>query len=167
MATRIRRTTKPQITYKPPAPAWQPQAAPAPVTGPPPDPTFIAQQNAANRGLALGSAWDQYSLGQIENDYGLGSDVSNPYSRAKLLEDSYHNQQRGTLNSATNLYSGAMQDRQDTNARNYAIGYDQLRRQYQGQKAGVLRGAVDRYSSTLGNVSQQDLDSLLRQLGAL
>lgn len=136
-------------------------------TAPPPDPAFLAQQAQAQLAMGLGNAWDTYSRGRVENDYGLGADASNPYSRAKLLEQSYQQNQRGTDSSYANagqLYSGAYQSAKNYDARNYAIGQDRLQREYQGAKDQITKGSLDRYSQ-YGNLAGADLQSLLKQLG--
>lgn len=145
-----------------------PDAQPEP--GPLPDPAFMAQQAAAQRQLQLGGVWDKYQLGQIENSYGLGVDVSNPFSRANLLQQQYQRGQRGTEQSYAQqgqLHAGAYQNARNFNAGQYSQQYDALKRQYQGEKAGVIQGQIARYGSTIGNVSQQDMDSVIRALGAL
>lgn len=136
-------------------------------TAPPPDPAFLAQQAQAQLAMGLGNAWDTYQRGQIENDYGLGADASNPYSRAKLLEQSYQQNQRGANTSYASqgqLYSGAYQNAKDYNARNYAVGQDRLQREYQGAKDQITKGSLDRYSQ-YGSLAGADLQSLLKQLG--
>lgn len=145
-------------------------AQPAPVPVPPqlPDPTFLAEQAAAQRTLALGGAWDTYSRAQLSNQYGYG-DVSNPFNLAQLQKEEYQRTQNRTLNSLASqgqLYSGALGAERNYNAKNYAISEDRLRRQYQGAQDAITKAALDRYSTTLGNVSQQDLQSVLNQLGA-
>src|ERR1044072_6523950 len=155
--------TKPQ--YPAGVQPYTPQ--PQQQTAPPPDPYFMAQQNMDIRANALGNAWDTYSLGQIENQFGYGADVSNPFAEAKLLEDQYNMNQRGAVNSQYNAGSGsgAAQDRANYNARQYAIQSDASRRRYQGAKDSITRGAMERYSGSLGNISQEDLDALIRALG--
>lgn len=142
---------------------------PGPVAQPPPlDPAFQAQQAAANLNIQFGNAWDQYQTGQIENQYGLGLDTSNPYSRAKLLEESYTRSRRGTTNSLAaqgQLYSGAMQTAQDENLRNYSIGKDTLSRERQAALDAILKGNLDRYGQVGANIDDQTLQSLLAALG--
>lgn len=141
---------------------------PVTATAPPPDPYLIAQQNAAQRSLALGNAWDTYGRAQIENQYGYGADVSNPFSEAMLLQHDYQANQRGTTNSYASqgqLYSGAYQNAKNYNARQYAIADDAARRRYQSAKDAITRGASERYSQIGANLTQQDLDALIRQIG--
>jgi len=134
--------------------------------GPPPDPAFLQQQAQAQLALGLGNAWDTYSVGQLNNEFGFG-DTSNPYNRVRMLEDSYKHQQAGTTNSYAaqgQLYSGAIQNARNSNATGYARGYDALQRQYQGARNQITRGALDRYMQ-YGAQPGQDLQSILRALG--
>lgn len=158
--------TAPSQPYQQPQTVNQTATA---ATALPPDPMFLAQQAAAQRTLALGNAWDTYARGRIENEYGLGSDVSNPYSRARLLEQDYQTGQRGTALDYANagqLYSGASQNATDYNANKYSQNYDALKRSYQSQKDAITKGAIDRTSGSIANISQEDLAALLRQLGS-
>ncbi len=60
-------------------------------------------------------------------------DPSNPFSRAALLQRSYDNAKRGTTNSmaaAGQLYSGALQNAQNENARGFQQGDNALRQAF-------------------------------------
>ena len=176
MATRIRRTTKPTYSRGTVGAITAPvrTAAPLPSTpgqpaGPPLDPQWIQQQAAAQRGLDLGSAWDTYATGQLEQQYGFNNS-SDPYSVAMRLQDAYQSQQRGTTNSLAaqgQLYSGALQNQRNADAKGYAQSYHDAYQQYQGAKDQITRGAIDRVSNTVGNVSQDQINMILRQLGLL
>jgi hypothetical protein len=134
---------------------------------PPVDPSLEAYRVAGMRNTALADASAGFQTGQIENQYGLGADVSNPYSQAKLLEDHYKRSQLGTTNSYAaqgQLTSGAYGRMQGENARNYNIGYDQLARAYTGAKGNILLGQLGTYANQLGGVDEQRFASLLRAL---
>lgn len=165
VATRVigRGVYQPAPTVAPGTGAQAPQA-----TAPPPDPIFLAQQAAAQRSLAIGGAWDTYSRGRIENSYGLGADTSNPYSKAALMREDYLSGQRGTESNYANagqINSGAYQSAKNYNARQYSIGDDRLRREYQDQKDAITKGATDRYSQLGADLSAEDLTALIRSIG--
>lgn len=137
-------------------------------TAPPIDPNYEATKISAGRNVALSDADALYQNTQIENSYGLGSDTSNPYSRAKLLENNYQRQQRGTqigLAQQGQLYSGAMQTAQDENTRNYSMGYDQLARGYGDAKYQNTRAQLGTYAANATGVDQEKFNALLRALG--
>lgn len=172
----IKKPQSPKGVYRPPSHVDQsiPPApgAPAPPDpgpgGPPVDPYLEARKVAAQRTLQIGAAQDTYQLGRIENMYGFGSDMSNPYSQAKLLEDTYKRTKRGSETSYAaqgQLYSGALQRKLEDDYRNYNVQTDQARRAYQDAKGEVQRGQVDRYSGILGDIDEQTYQSLLRALG--
>lgn len=144
-------------------PAQNPYVAPAP----PIDPEFEAYKVGANRNVALADADATYQLGRIDNQYGLGADQSNPYSQAKLLEESYKRSTRGTENSYASMgqrNSGAYRRMQGENARNYSIGFDQLSRGYQDARYGVVRGQLGSYAENSTGVDQASFEALLRAL---
>jgi hypothetical protein len=137
-------------------------------TAPPVDPQAEAYKVSAQRNAALGDADAGYQTARIENQYGLGSDRSNPYSDAKLLEDSYLRDQRGTTNSYAaqgQLYSGAYKRMKGENERQYSIGYDRLARSYQDAKYGVTRGQLQSYADFGSGVDDERFRSILRGLG--
>jgi hypothetical protein len=150
-------------------------ATPAPTNpyiaqAPPVDPMFEAYKVTSARNTALADTDATYQNARIENSYGLGSDQSNPYSQAKLLEESYKRSQRGTTNSYASqgqLYSGAYGRMQGENQRNYSIGYDQLARGYQDAKYGVARNQLGSYAGNSAGVDQASFDSILQALRAL
>lgn len=78
----------------------------------------------------------QYGRGQIAQQYGFnqqgGMDASNPYNLASMLERSYHQGQRGTLNSMAGrgqLYAGSTQRGLDEGTFQYSRNRDSLQRQ--------------------------------------
>jgi hypothetical protein len=144
----------------PAGPQYDPAQQPAIL---PLDPAAEAARVAGQRNLGISEADAVYDTGQIENEYGLGLDKSNPYSRARLLEESYKRSQRGTLNSAGNqLYSGAYQRMQGENTRNYSMGYDQLSRDYGNQLRNVQRGRLQSYANYGTGMDQAEWERLLR-----
>lgn len=154
-----------------PITAQNPYAGPTnPYTAPTPpiDPAYEAYKVTAGRNTALADADALYQGSRIENDYGLGSDTSNPYSRAKLLEENYKRSQRGTTNSYASqgqLNSGAYERMQGENTRNYSMGYDQLARGYGDAKYQNTRNQLGTYASNATGVDQAKFDALLRALG--
>lgn len=137
-------------------------------TAPPIDPNYDAYRVSSGRNLALANADATYAGAQIENQYGLGSDTSNPYSRAKLLEETYKRSQRGTLNNYAaqgQLYSGAYGRMQGENKRNYSMGYDELARSYQDAKRTNTRNQLGAYADYGVGVDDAQFNSLLRALG--
>jgi hypothetical protein len=151
-------------TLTPAAPAPNPYVQQAP----PIDPMYEAYKVSAQRNTALADADAAYQTARIENQYGLGADRSNPYSDAKLLEDSYLRSQRGTTNSYAaqrQLYSGAYKRMQDENKHQYNVGYDRLAREYQDAKYGVVRGQLGSYVQYGAGVDDERFRSILRGLG--
>jgi hypothetical protein len=133
---------------------------------PPVDPQYEAYRVSAQRNVALGDADATYQAARIENQYGLGADRSNPYSDARMLEDAYKRNQRGTLNSyAAQKGSGAYLRAQDEDKRNYSIGYDRLSRDYTDAKYGVARGQLQSYADYGVGVDDARFQSILRGLG--
>lgn len=149
-----------------PKPAAQGPLAPQNpyVSGSPPiDPAYEAYKVSAGRNVALADSDATYNTAQIENSYGLGSDTSNPWSQAKLLQTNWQRSQRATLNSAGNqLYSGSHQRAQAENTRDYEMGYDQLSRNYSADKRGVTRGQLGTYAGNVTGVDSANFDSILR-----
>jgi hypothetical protein len=134
---------------------------------PPVDPDYEAYRVSANRNVALADADAGYQNARIENQYGLGSDRSNPWSDAKMLEDSYLRDQRGTTNSYASqgqLNSGAYQRMQGENKRSYSIGYDRLARDYQDAKYGVARDQLQTWADSGVGIDQAKFESILRSL---
>lgn len=135
---------------------------------PPIDPAFEAYKVSSARNVALSNADATYQNARIENQYGLGADTSNPYSQAKMLEESYKRSQRGTLNSYASqgqLHSGAYGRMQGENQRNYNIGYDELARSYKDAKYGVVRSQLGTYANSVAGVDDAQFAALLRALG--
>lgn len=159
-----------------PADYQQQPAAPAPAPadpgGPPVDPAYEAQKAANLRALQLGNAFDTYQTGRINADYGFdasgGIDLNNPYSRAAQARERYLQQQAGTGTSFASqgqLYSGALQNAQAYNTRQFDVGIDQLKKQQADALMEILRGKVGRYSQVGVEDSDQGLASLLKALG--
>lgn len=110
-----------------------------------------------NQYQQTGQALDQEEAG-LGIAYGLGQfggDVaSNPYSRAAMLQRSYNQNQRASLNTMASrgqLYSGATQNQANANTANYGSAYDALSKDYgarlsqigiQRQEAQSKRGAA-------------------------
>lgn len=134
------------------------------------DPNLEASKVAAGRNVAFADADAGYQNARIENEYGLGSDISNPFSQAKLYEESYKRGQRGTQNSYAaqgQLNSGAYGRAQGENDRNYLMGYDKISRGYSDALANVTRNQLQTYNSNAMGVDQSQYDAILRALRAI
>lgn len=136
----------------PPAPA-----APASPATPPVDPVAEQRRILIQQGLERTEGDITAQEGDTRRQFGL-DDTSDPFSRAALLKQSYDNRVRGSTNSYASsgqLYSGALQNAQNTNALNYTQGTDSLRKQ-QDQIIADLerRRAAARESAAMGNLDQ-------------
>lgn len=117
------------------------------------------------RTVAIANAQLQNAITGVESqrrelgiNYGLGemggSVVSNPYSRAALLQKSYDQNQRRTQNAmaaAGQLYSGSTQNARNFNTGNYSQGRDSLQKDFDarlGQTTLQEQQANDRFFST-------------------
>lgn len=72
-------------------------------------------------------------------DYGI-DDPTNPFSRARQLQQQFQSQRQGATNSFAargQLYSGALSRRQNTVRSGYEQGQDELLRGYQSALAGI------------------------------
>lgn len=134
--------------------------APPPVQAQPVMPWDVAAANSEadavqgrnNALTGLGSGWlrkqQEYGLEGPWADY-----ASNPYSRASLLQRSYDNAKRGSLNTAGNqLYAGSYVNAQNSNTHNFNLGHDELQKAYDSDYAqyqGGRQAAEDQYRSEL------------------
>jgi hypothetical protein len=135
----------------------------------PVDQNYEAYKLSAGRNVALAgneAAWQNQNLG-----YNLGIDANgqanaaNPYSQAQLLQDSYHESQLGTTNNMAaqgQLYSGATQNAQGINDRNYAINYAGLQQRALQGYHGIQSGQLGSYASNAAGVSDADFNALLK-----
>lgn len=139
--------------FTPGAAATNPLNTPQPA-----DPTLEARRNQLNTAyndtnLAIG-----YDEGRVKQDYGF-DDLSNPFSRARLLETTYKNQQSYTRNSLASqgqLNSGFALSRQGRDTRNYDINTDNLRRSYQDQ----LQSIINRRTGAKRALDEGNLEAL-------
>lgn len=149
------------------APAPGPSTAADMYGGPPPiDPEVEQRRIATQQSLQLGDAYDAYSKANLANTYGIG-DVSNPYSKAKLLEQSYKNRQGSTRNSYAEqgqLYAGSLQKQIGEDARQNSIDYDALQRGYNSSLANIEKGRIDRYSNAGQVLDSATMNSILQAL---
>lgn len=147
----------------------QPNQGLGPVGGPPIDPQYEAYKLSSGRNLAIGNADATYQRGQLEQSYGYGaSGAANPYSRAALLEESFKRSKLGTTNSYASsgqLYSGAYGRMQGENERQYSIGADQNRREYDQAVYGVNRGQAQNAANYGVGMDDEKFKALLRSLG--
>lgn len=98
-----------------------------------PDATFIAQQgvNLSGYGNTLAGLANQEQ--GVRQAYGF-DDLSDPFSRARLLDERYQNRNRSNTNSfagSGQLYSGALQNAQNQSALQNTQDVNTARNQYQ------------------------------------
>lgn len=114
-----------------------------------PDPTlpFDAQYDttvsglARNRDVALQN--NAYQRQQTQSMYGFDNPLANPYSKAALLQRSFDQFNRGTVNSAAasgQLYSGSTQSALDTGLYNFGQDWNAAQSDYQNE----LRALTDK-----------------------
>lgn len=165
------RPPRPGATYRP-EPIGGPAMAtlspikaktPAAPVAPPPDPAQIAATVTANRNLGIADADTTYQTGQIKQAYGY-DDLSNPFSRAALLKESYDKQQLGTTSNfaGQNQYnSGAYGGARTGDRHQYAIADDATRREYADALHGVSRNKLQAYADYGTSISAADWDALI------
>ena len=143
---------------------------PAPAqSAPPVDPEVETRKALARQTLALGEISDTYQRTQLSNQYGIG-DTTNPYSRAKLLEESYKGSRASTTNSYARqgqLYSGALQTAQQGVTSKYNKDNDAMQRAYQDSRNKIAQGRLDRYASsgqTIDDATYKSIQSNLQGL---
>ena len=84
---------------------------------------------------------EQQAKGDFGLDPGFNDYKSNPYSRAALLEQSYQNANRGTINSAgLQLYSGSTSNALDANRGAYGRSRDELAKTYRDALGEISAG---------------------------
>lgn len=149
-----------------------PNAKPAPAAAPQPfDPTLEAAKQGATWNVQTAGAEGTYQKGQLAYNTGFNADGSvnsaNPYSQATLLQDSYKRNVAGTDNSMASsgqLYSGARLNAQARNDRNYAQGYDALKRGTADQYHKVDYGTLQTYGQNALGVNDADYQALRRAI---
>lgn len=81
-----------------------------------------------------------YGLGQY------GADIaSNPYSRAAMLQRSYNQNQRASLNTMASrgqLYAGATQNQANANTSNYSSAYDALAKDFGARTQAITSARI-------------------------
>jgi hypothetical protein len=165
------------------APRRSAPAPPAPAAPAAPADPAAPQQPASPTALPSDATYQarvghiQTSLGNTQADlaadenrlrvrFGI-DDASDPFSRARQLEEQYSNQRRGTLNSmaaAGQLYSGALQNAQNYNRRNFEVSQHAMRQEYDDLMADLIRRRRDAALSAQGAIGEEDAALLDRQL---
>lgn len=147
------------IPIPPPAP---PAAAPQPY-----DPAYQGTVLTANRNVTLGNNEATYQTQQTGYDLGYDQtgafNAANPYSQAQLLQDSYHDQQRGTTNNLANagqLYAGSLINQRGIDDRNYSISDAALKRRAQATYHGIQAGQLQNYATNAVGVSDAGFNKL-------
>lgn len=154
----------PSVSPTGPGGAWEPS-----VGGRPLDPQEEAYRLGAGRNVTLAQGEGAYQRGQAEQFYGYGaSGAANPYSQAALLEESYKRSKLGTTNnyaSSGQLHSGAYGRMQGENQRQYSIGVDRNRREYDQTVHGINYGVAQTVANNGIGVDEETYKALLRALG--
>lgn len=149
---------KPKPKPATPAPAPASPAADAQ----PFDPVYNDEVGLNQADLQSSLAQIEYGRGQVAQEYGFDAsgqmDMSNPNNRAALLQRTFQQGQRGTLNSMAGsgqLYSGATQRGLDEGTFRYQRDFDTVRRGAQGQYFDL----ANREQSARSDTSRSDLNA--------
>jgi hypothetical protein len=158
----LSRTSSPSGVAPPPTPFTPPSL--------PVDPLYTEQTGLNQQGLTDTLAGVTFGRTQIGQEYGYNPqgqfDPSNPYSRATLLQRTYQQSQRGTLNSMANrgqLYSGALQRGLDEGTFQYGAAEDRLKR----AAAAGYQGLTEREQRAYGDFTRGNIDASSDRLGRL
>lgn len=116
----------------------------------------------ANFDLAEQTAKQDFGLDPGFNDY-----KANPYSRAALLEQSYLNQNRGTVNSAgLQLYAGSTSNALGSNRRVYGENRDYLQKAYSGALGEISAGRAQAAQEQAEAQQQAEWEAIAAAEGA-
>lgn len=124
--------------------------------------------SAAGRDYNLQNAQLANQEGQLSASYGF-NDPSDPFSRARQLQEGFANANRGTTTNyadAGQLYSGSLTNAHDIDRQNFERAYDAEQKDYQAQLnelAFQRLGAQNDYQSALTDASAQSLEDALNQ----
>lgn len=123
----------------------------------------VARANATRNNALSGLTRQRQAT---EQSYGY-NDSSNPFSQARMLQQSYETTRNQSLNSMARsgqLYSGALQNRRSLDRQNFNQADDALRRAYdsaiQDNNAGQMQAEQDR----LDTVREAETSRLERAL---
>jgi hypothetical protein len=141
-------------------------ASPPPVFDPYGDPAYAATASQNLKTVGHAQDYHDYRQGSGEQNFGYdaqgnlitGGANYDPYSQAMVLQRNYDNTKRGTVNNYAaqgQLYSGALLNKQSSDAYNYNVADDQLK-----------RGASDYYHANDYSLTQtkDSADAILAQL---
>lgn len=180
-------------TYGPPPTTAAPAGSPAAQTAgagslpPLPDPFGIVSGATNSANTTYGNTIGTINTGEdtLAGNYGFtltrdptsgavtgyaidpNVDVNNPFSKAALLDKSYHQQQNRTLNgyaAAGQLYSGALKNQQGADTSNYNQGVDSLTKEFGGGITGYETArttAGTTRDTTIGNANTDNLNTIL------
>ena len=143
--------------------------APPPIAAPPvqpQDPVSEAKKSNLTRSYNDTSAAIDYDEGRVKREYGF-DDASNPFSRARLLQQSFENRQRATTNTLAargQLYSGALVNQKAIDQRGYDTSYDQLRTGYQDALQSILQRRTQARTALDSGTIEADAEGLSRAL---
>ena len=103
---------------------------------------------------------------RTRRDFGF-DDLTNPYSRARLLEDTYQQNKRSSaISMGRHLYSGSFQNAQDATLQNFQQGQHQLRTEYDDTISDLIRrrvAAKNEAAAGIGSAEAQRLEDALNQ----
>ena len=140
------------------------QPAPLPYSG-----AYDSTMAAQNQTLASTQA-DLAGQGlALEQQYGFGTDTSNPFSVARQLERGYQQRRAGTQNSyaaAGQLYAGSQNDALGADRMDYEQSQDAAMREYLSQKASLASQgtqAQNAYSQNQASAYAEALQAALNQ----
>ena len=156
------------VAQNPTPPVSTPPAPPQAVSAPPLDPSYDSRLGVINREYGDTLAELQNRETQTRQEYGL-DDPTNPYSRAALLQKTYENRNRGTVNSMAargQLYAGATQNALNSNRGAYDQDYDLLRRAQDSTLAEIIAGRRRAATTKEGLMGEAEEARLLRALEA-
>jgi len=142
-------------------------------------PDYTSNQNY-QRALADNQAQFQQAQAGLDDQerglgiaYGLGqygADIANnPYSRAAMLQRSYNQNQRASINTMAargQLYSGATQNAANANTFNYGSAYDALSKDFgarQGQIGTQRQAASDALAAANESAYRRSISDASRQ----
>lgn len=126
------------------------------------DARYESTRNSVNRNLA------NADTGYAESEAGINReffDPTNPYNRAKLLQESYQRSARSAnvgMAARGQLYSGSFQNAQDASLQNYQRGQHDLQGDYNNAVQDLIRRrqqARDEGSDTLASAENDRLDA--------
>lgn len=159
----------PSSSYQPvqPTPVAAPKAAPGRATPDiASDPIYQAAIASINHTRDDTLLQLEKERGTIKTQYGI-DDTTEPFSRAKLLQESLANAVRGTTTSRAAsgmFYDASSQHAQDLNQSNYSKSYDALLKAYQAAITDVENRKTNTINATSDSAANAGAEALSRLL---